>query len=463
MNSYFSSGGEAYETLGEAAAGGAGKGALLGFGLLGPRGAIIGGILGGALTGLNHIFTDGSGEMNSKGTLEKVKAYMLDNKGMFAGIAGALMGAKWGIAGGPAGIVAGAILGGGLAYMGAGVWSEMMAVEKGGEKDLGVQFKEGLKNWYMKIDWKKAGNWPAGLGGLFGAAAFSSFGPHGILAGAILGSAVGLIGGPILGEALMIDKNEGKGMADAMKVATGRFLQRTMAKHGMVVNTTIAGGVIGGVMGAGAFSIPGMIAGAILGAVFGVILTWIKETLGNFAATQFAKAFGVEKLLDPNSTQEKIAKAQEAFKKEIADAPAHTRTLMRAGKQSIPGKRATKLKKLYDSMKAGGPLAGTDEFDEKSARHAARMVDTKFHLWGKDDKKTDEADQQTLRLMEKRNRLNKGILEQQGATHGPEPPMNIVNAPQSTIKNEVTTNSDFVVFQPGLVDGGPGYASLYFR
>jgi hypothetical protein len=241
----------------------------------------------------------------------------------------------------------------------------------------------------------------------------------------------------------MIDKNEGKGMADAMKVATGRYLSRMMAKHGLIVNTTIAGGVIGGVMGAGAFSIPGMIAGAVLGAVFGVILEWITETLGQFAGSQFAKAFGIKKVLDPKSKE--IAKAQEAFKKELANAPQHTKNIVDWDNANA-GHRGRELKKYYREYKAKGDFAGTDLFDEKSARRAAKKVDTAG--WGSlwDNDRVDAGEMKYLQLQEglkKKLKLieekNQPVLQQQQA-----PPLSIINDNSTEFRSEGSIQTDFI-------------------
>jgi hypothetical protein len=448
IDSYFAPKSTGYNSLAMAAAGGAGKAAVLGFALLGPRGAIIAGILGGALTGLNHIFAEDKSKMNSKEVMTKVKKYLMANIEKFAAGGGAIVGAKWGLAGGPAGMIAGAILGGGIGFIGAGLIKEMMLVEKGGEKDLGVQFKEGLKNWYMKMDWG-TGIWPAGLGAAFGAAAFSKFGPHAMLAGGIFGAAAGLLGGPILSEALRIDKAEGKGMADAMKKATWNYIVK-QAKN-PYVTAAVAGATAGGILGS-VGTLPGMIAGTIIGAVFGIISQWLTNTIGNWAGDQFDKAFGIKKLVSPHAKE--IAKAQADFKKELAQQSPYTKLLLRAGKQSVKGKDATKLKKLYDSIKAGGPLAGTDQFDEKAARHAARMTDTKFHVFGgHDSDKTNEAEKQTIRLMEKREILKRKEREGQG-TSGEEGAgiTNIIS--DSSMNTNLTTYPDhsFVVFAPGLID-----------
>ena len=163
MNSFFAEGGEGYTSLGSAAAGGAGKGALLGFGLLGPRGAIIGGILGGALTGLNNVFGADDGKMDSEGVMTKMKKYLLKNLETVAGVGLGIMGAKFLMPLGLSGMIAGAVLGSAIGFIGSGAIREMMAVEEGGEKNLGVACRTGLKNWYMKIDWGSGGG-AAGAG-----------------------------------------------------------------------------------------------------------------------------------------------------------------------------------------------------------------------------------------------------------------------------------------------------------
>ena len=456
MDSYFSSHGEAYTSLGAAAAGGAGKGALLGFGLLGPRGAIIGGILGGALTGLNHIFTDGSGKMDSKGTVEKVKAYMLDNAGMFAGVTGALMGAKWGIAGGPAGIIAGAMIGGGLGYMGAGVWKEMLSVEEGGGG--AKTFKEGLVNWYKKIDWG-SGAGAAGAGAIFFAALGAGFGPHGIIAGALLGSAVGLLGGPILTEALKIEGNEGKGMADAMKKATWNYVKK-IAKN-PYVTSALAGAVGGGILG-GVGSLPGIVAGAIIGAIFGVIVQWLTNTIGEFAGEQFAKVFGIEKVVSAEQKKYNEAVEKHARKGTFTEKLLTAKSKKQYTGKEIPGVKQgindpftvmQRLKEEYLKL-AGGGWSGT--FDPVAAQKAAWKVKSVGEKKG--DWKRLKEEVMALKLMQLKDSIKQQDTSQGGASS------TMVNAPQNTqIKNEVTTNSDFVVFQPGLIDGSPSNASLYFR
>jgi hypothetical protein len=456
MDSYFSSHGEAYTSLGAAAAGGAGKGALLGFGLLGPRGAIIGGILGGALTGLNHIFTDGSGKMNSKGTVEKVKAYMLDNAGMFAGVTGALMGAKWGIAGGPAGIIAGAMIGGGLGYMGAGVWKEMMSVEKGGEKDLGVAFRTGLKNWYMKIDWGSGGG-AAGAGAIFGAAMGAPMGPVGMLAGALLGAAAGLVGGPILSEALKINDQEGKGMADAMKTATWNFIKR-QAKN-PYVTSALAGAAAGGILG-GVGSLPGIIAGAIIGAIFGVIVQWLTNTIGAFAGEKFAKVFGIEKVLSPAEKALEEARADASFQsKQLATQKKGTWKTGSA-RQNI-GKRGKadpyeQMQTLYSGYlqtlaegRAQGMYQEKGVFHPSAASHVARTTDVL---------KKDSAEFDAIKLKFLQNKLK----EDTNSGAGNQSSTNMYHTDYSSVNSSTTVqqNHDFVNMDgSGLLDGDVSHSA----
>ena len=271
IDSYFSEGSEGYNSLASAAMGTAGKGALIGFALGGPKGAIMAGILSGVLGGLNHMFTEDKSKMDSGAVMKKMKKHLLENLETYVGIGAGIMGAKAGLAiGGLPGMIAGGILGAGIGMIGSGTIREMIKVEEGGEKDLGVAFREGLKNYYMKIDWG-SGAGAAGAGALFFAGIGSTFGPHGMFAGALLGSAVGLLGGPILSEALRIDQKEGKGMADAMKKATWNYI-KTQAKN-PYVTSALAGATAGGILGS-VGTLPGMIAGTIIGAIFGVILQW---------------------------------------------------------------------------------------------------------------------------------------------------------------------------------------------
>jgi hypothetical protein len=447
IDSYFSSGGEPFKSLAGAAMGTAGKGALIGFGLGGPRGAIIAGILSGALGGLNHIFAEDKSKMNSADVMTRVKTHLMTNIGKYAAGGGALMGAKWGLAGGPAGMIAGAILGGGIGFIGSGLIKEMMSPDLS-EKDVGVQFKEGLKNWYMKMDWG-TGIWPAGLGAAFGAATFSKFGPHAMLAGGIFGAAAGLLGGPILSEALRIDKAEGKGMANAMKTATWNYIVK-QAKN-PYVTSAIAGATAGGILGS-VGTLPGMIAGTVIGAVFGIISQWLTNIIGKWAGDQFDKAFGIKKLVNPHAKE--IAKAQADFKKELADQSPYTKLLLRAGKQSNPGGDATKLQNMYNMLKSAGPLAGTDQFDEKSAKHASNMIDSKFHLIGNDSDKTNESETQAIRLREKREIMQRGVREREASNRGNigTTGMNIFSDSSSRSTINSTPDNAFPNLNGGMID-----------
>ncbi len=450
IDSYFSPRGGPYTSLAEAAMGTAGKGALLGFALGGPKGAIMAGILSGALGGLNHVFGSDDGKMDSAGMMTKMKEYLLKNLEKVAGVGLGIMGAKFLMPLGLSGMIAGAILGGAAGFIGAGAIREMIKVEKGGEKDLGVAFRTGLKNWYMKIDWGSGGG-AAGAGAVFGAAMGAPMGPVGMLAGALFGAAAGLVGGPILSEALKINENEGKGMADAMKTATWNFIKR-QAKN-PYVTSALAGAAAGGILG-GVGSLPGIIAGAIIGAIFGVIVQWLTNTIGAFAGEQFAKAFGIEKMLSPAEKALETARASASFQsKQLATQKKGT-FFAGSARQNI-GKKGKadpyeQMQTLYSGYlqalaegRAQGMYQEKGVFHPSAASHVARTTDVL---------KKDSAEFDAIKLKFLQNKLNEDANSGAGNQSG----ASLYHTDYSSVNNSTTVqqNHEFVNMDGGgLLDG----------
>ena len=315
IDSFFSPSGGAYKSLAEAAAGGAGKGALIGFGLLGPRGAIIGGVLGGALTGLNHIFAEDKSKVDSKNVMNKVKEHLYKNFIPYMGLGGAALFGKMGMLFGPAGMVAGAILGAGIGIIGAGTIKEMMEIERATGADWKSAMTAGLVKWFSSDQMKGVLEFAPGGGALFGALVLSKFGPAGMMAGLILGAGAGLLAGPVLAEALRIDKAEGKGMANAYKKALVEYFKASPYARKMV-----AGGALGGIAGAflTAGSIPGILGGMILGAALGYALQVVTDELDALFGISKKKAVVAAKLEEElatyggaQTTQTKMHQAQQ--------------------------------------------------------------------------------------------------------------------------------------------------------
>ena len=291
IDSYFTPSGKPYDTLMGAAAGGFGMGALGGLAILGPRGAIIGGILGGALTGLHHVLKEDKSDSNMKSgdVMEKIKTHLKDNITLYAGTGMALKGALLGLRAGPAGMVAGAILGAGIGIIGAGSIMKMMDVEAGGETDYGVIFKTGLINYLKSDEFSAVQNLAPWAGGAAGAAMFAGFGPAGMIAGMILGAGAGIVAGPVLLEALTSKEGAESKLASVASTALWNYLKSSKYLRGGLFGAALFGGA--GAMGLGPV---GMIAGAIIGAVIGVLTTWITYSVADFVGPKLAKVFGLD-------------------------------------------------------------------------------------------------------------------------------------------------------------------------
>jgi len=449
MDSYFSPSGGAYKSLAGAAAGGAGKGALVGFGLLGPRGAIIGGVLGGALSGLNHIFAEDKSKMNSKNVMTKVKEHLMENINLWAGAGGAVLGMKLGVVGGPAGMIAGAILGAGIGIIGAGSIKEMMKVEEGGEKDIGKAFKQGLKNYLMSDEFD--GSALPWAGGFFGAAAFSGFGPAGMIAGMILGAGAGIIGGPVLAEALKAQKGEGGSLAGHMKTQLWKYLQSSpYLKHAL-----LGAGLFGGAAMLGLGPV-GLVAGIVIGGAIGIIATWVGKALEDLIGTSGAnsvmgKLFGKEKEKHWN---QKVRDAQDADEERQTQ---HTLGLLRADPTDGVGQNAEKLRKAY-AIAAKELGIGMGKYDASASVLASKRVGT--GMWGGmgygagDLKSTDKEEQQFLRLDFQRKKIlelereRDALKTQTGSTGG----MNIFSDSSSRSTINSTPDNAFPNLNGGMID-----------
>ena len=186
FNTFF--GEEEMTSFGESIAGGAGKGALLGITVLGPKGAILGGILGGALMLLKNVFQ--KDEKLDVGKLyDRVKEHLKNNISVYAPLAGTVLGAKMGMLGGPTGMIVGALLGGAIGYLVGEPLAKVLADPNNGDWDtVTTNLKKEFYNQLMQQSYVKVA-----LGGAILGAGLGAFTPVGIIGGAIIGVALGLI------------------------------------------------------------------------------------------------------------------------------------------------------------------------------------------------------------------------------------------------------------------------------
>lgn len=186
FNTFF--GEEEMTSFGESIAGGAGKGALLGITVLGPKGAILGGILGGALMLLKNVFQKDE-KLDVAQLYEKVKKHMIDNIDGYAAGAGAVLGGKLGMIGGPVGIITGALIGGAFGYLVGAPLAKVLADPKNSDWDsVTTNLKKEFYNQVMQQSYIKSA-----LGGAIIGAGMGAFTPVGVIGGAIIGVALGLI------------------------------------------------------------------------------------------------------------------------------------------------------------------------------------------------------------------------------------------------------------------------------
>lgn len=188
FNTFF--GEEEMTSFGESIAGGAGKGALLGITVLGPKGAILGGILGGALMLLKNVFQ--KDEKLDVGKLyDRVKEHLKTNLSTYAPLAGSVLGAKMGMLGGPTGMIVGALLGGAIGYLVGEPLAKVLANPNNGDWDAVTNdLKKEFLNQIMQQSYIKSAIGGGLIGAGFGAMSMT---PVGIIGGAIIGVALGLI------------------------------------------------------------------------------------------------------------------------------------------------------------------------------------------------------------------------------------------------------------------------------
>lgn len=176
------------KSLAENIAGGAGKGALLGFAALGIKGAIVGGLLGGALVGLSSML--GQDKLDSKALLKyfedgEFRKHLDPTNSMFVGaVIGAAGGAK---VLGPSGVIAGALLGGAAGLI-VGMMNQVQLKTEKGKKSLSQAFFAALTDPSTGVYIGMTTGIGAVIGGLLGGGLPGAI--MGALAGNILGNAV---------------------------------------------------------------------------------------------------------------------------------------------------------------------------------------------------------------------------------------------------------------------------------
>lgn len=192
------------KSLAENIAGGATKGALVGFAALGIKGAIVGGLLGGALVGLSIML--GQDKLDSKALLKyfedgEFRKHIDPTNSMFVGaVIGAAGGAK---VLGPSGIIAGALLGGAAGLI-AGMMNQVQLKTDKGKKSLSQAFFAALTDPSTGVYIGMT----TGIGAVIG----------GILGGGLPGAIMGALAGNILGNAVEALALWLRGIADEVDV-----------------------------------------------------------------------------------------------------------------------------------------------------------------------------------------------------------------------------------------------------
>ena len=134
-----------------------------------------------------------------------------------------------------------------------------------------TEMYEKVKTYMQSTFFNTEGKTGAVVGGFLGSIIGKNFGPAGMIAGALLGSGIGFLGGTLV-RAVEIKENE--------QISLGKAFQKAMLEQ-ILKNKTLSMGLFGMGIGAavGTFTPVGMLGGAIIGAAIGAVTGAIADEL----------------------------------------------------------------------------------------------------------------------------------------------------------------------------------------